>query len=193
MTPSQRDAVLRAIQRSRAPIAAFSLGLIAIMDPRVRRLYGLEGGGASSFPTAACPLILHGLDGKVLPDQDYYQLQLDPSLQYIKENQRASFDFLAQVVGCALMAVGDALDKTGAYPVSREFQFLKQCRHAVAHGNKIHMKSAEKKAAYLSYEITPALNGQRLLRDADGDGLLQLGDALALLDHLEERLRTGVE
>jgi len=190
MSPDQRQCLLQAIKDARAPVAAFSLGVVGFAHPVVRRLLIPGDGHKVVFTTAACPAIHTGSDNKII-SSEYYDLPLDPSLSYVAENPRATFAFLGLVIKSALLHVGDAFSAAGYLDRSPELEFLRHVRNAVAHGNKFNIASPLKRpASFRSYSISEALQGCRLLRDREGDGYLHDGDALALLDYLESSIES---
>ena len=192
MDPNLQQSLLQSIKDARAPVAAFSLGVVGFAHPLVRRLLIPGDGHKVVFTTAACPVIQMGPDDKII-ESDYYELPLDTSLNYIAENPRATFVFLGLAIKGALLHVGDAFSAAGYLDRSPEFEFLRHVRNAVAHGNKFNITSPlKRRASFRTYSISETLDGRRLLRDKEGEGYLHDGDALALLDYLETSIEGHV-
>lgn len=183
MSPEQRSIVIAAVSHARGPIAGFMMGVKAIFDPKDPFRTALKGGMVRASSSAI-------VDGENVP----YVLELDPSFSYLDDNKRLSLVYTSMIFGAALLHLGDAIAELQCgWPKRAEFQFLKQCRNAIAHGNRIHVHQGALPAAFMHYSITHAKNGQRLFMDLGGDGLLMPGDALHLLDAIEKIMQNGVE
>lgn len=189
MTPTQQQSLLKTIQEARAPIAAFTLGIVAFTNPAIRKLISTGGLSSSVFTTAECPILIPDQDGR-LTTSGHYELQLTPSLEYITSNPGSSFTFLSFGIRAALLNVGDAFAKVDYLDKSPELEFLRHIRNAVAHGNSFNfLHPLKRTASFKTYTITDSLQGSKLFRDHEGDGYLHEGDALALLDFLESKVR----
>jgi len=188
MTPTQKQSLLQSIHDARAPIAAFSIGVIGFALPSIRQLLLPGEGNKVIFPTEQCPVIKTDQNNKVNAS-GHYELQLDPSLEYVLSDSRNSFAFINLSVKAALLHVGDAFSGVEYFDRSPELEFLRHTRNAVAHGNRFNITSPLKRPAFFrSYSISETLHGRQLLKDREGDGYLYAGDALALLDFLEIKI-----
>lgn len=194
MTLEQRLILIEAIKNARGPIAVFSLGAVSAFSPAIHAGLGLSDGGNAMFTTAECSVIRQRSEGAGSLDDGSYALPLKPSFEYVQANPATSLHFISRFIGDALLHVSEVIkNEVGAWPHTPEFQFLRQCRNAIGHGNRILMKEREPRASFKGYTISPVMNGQRLFTDSYGKGFFFLGDALALLDHLELFLVAGEE
>jgi hypothetical protein len=97
------------------------------------------------------------------------------------------------LVSNALLAVGDFLsDHHIDLSRAPEIQFLARVRDAIRSGNMINVRSDEPlpEATFAGLKIDASANGKPLFGDEDAsDGLLCIGDAVALMQRVAEHLR----
>lgn len=94
------------------------------------------------------------------------------------------------LIGAAIMGVGDVYARLKRPIKSAEWNFLTHIRNAVAHGNVFNIVTPLKESAeFQGYRIDMSLNGKLLFGDVINPGWLLVGDALLLLDNLEESLQ----
>jgi hypothetical protein len=73
---------------------------------------------------------------------------------------------------------------------SPEWEFLRHCRHALAHGGAVTLSGKEPRfsAEWNGIAITAESQGMPLFAQADLPGLLKIGDPLYLLWDLEQTI-----
>lgn len=82
-----------------------------------------------------------------------------------------------------LLQTADLVQNSLPSELSPDFQFLRHVRNAIAHNGRFNIRSIKRPAIFDNYEITQELHGTPL------EDFLEAGDLLALLDHIERRLR----
>lgn len=177
------------IHRVRGTFAAISLGMVSIFRPEVRRQYGEGQKWTISLPTKECPSIRCGADG-IVQDNGAYRLDIDSSLKLLTRNPKLVFEFLSLPAKQAILAIGHELDRLGWLDKSPEIEFFRHVRNAAAHGNRFRIdKPIQRPATFKSYVIGRTIHGRRLLPEGGEDGYLCIGDALALMEFVEMKVK----
>jgi hypothetical protein len=101
-------------------------------------------------------------------------------------NQAIAEEFPRVWLTGSLLAVGDALERHNYFDHAPELELVYHLRNGVAHGNRFDIQNRKRLKKYPAhnrayhkntiFEITPALNGQRVLFD-----FMDAGDVLDLL------------
>lgn len=175
--------LLNIIDRSKAPIAAFNLGLAVCLNEAARQRLGILDNGSVQLTTNACP-ILHPDpkdQGRIL-QAGQYTLSIKPSLEFIKKHRRTTFDFLGLPIKSALLDIGDALKEHNYLDNEPALEFFRHIRNGIAHGNRFNIKSLTRTAKFKNLTIDLPLHGTKVLPDWEGGGFLHLGDCLELID-----------
>ncbi len=179
-----RQDLIQAIQDARSPIAGFLAGMTLMIPGNSP----FPQGSKFVLPTLECPIVTSDKN-HIVNSIGHYELELDPSLQYLHRNQSKIFDLVNTVLTGAIIMVGDRFASHDYLDKSPLYEFLRHSRNSIAHGNRINITRPMKRiASFKGYVFSKDLNGSVFLGSYAKNGFFHSGDALALFDALERSL-----
>lgn len=122
-------------------------------------------------------------------DADYVTVDLDVISKEIPGNANYLTEFVLKSASSVLILAHE-LTKNGSYRDNGPlWEFLRHCRNAAAHGGFFTLRHGEPRrpARWGKFQITTALDGTPLFKNASQAGLLSPGDSILLLWDLEQQ------
>ncbi|HTH43950.1 MAG TPA: hypothetical protein VL528_02605 [Oxalicibacterium sp.] len=119
------------------------------------------------------------------------QLDLQASVQTMRQHPELRADYLRVVVSNALLSIGMFLRQHDMAEMrTPEVQFLGHVVNAILNANTFRVETGYIPiAAFDGLVVTSALNGTPLFGNQNTDGFMEFGDAIALLQWLSRYLR----
>lgn len=183
MLEEHRSLLVSAIRDGRAVLAAVSV----VSVPGMITENILPEGCSAVFPKRGEGEMY--LEDGTLNSDRFYMLPLGSMFSDFEKFTTLQ-NVQIMLVGAAIMRVGDVYARLKRPIKSVEWNFLTHIRNAVAHGNVFNIVTPLKESAeFQGYRIDMSLNGKVLFGDVINPGWLLVGDALLLLDNLEESLQ----